>query len=211
MYRFLSILYLLILCNTAFAEENLSLEPKIIVDLSEPQTQVNQIESSANENIHPEEQIEGGNVSELAYFPIAVRYVKRSGIKAYSEPSTDSKILLELPKGQKVLIYDRFENWERITSPNESEQWIQIINLCVNKNCKVSTSGNPIRNYDESTINLHSNFKKTSVTKVGKTKSSSNSVRVGGYYRKNGTYVRSYSRSYKSYSSKTYSKKSRRR
>ncbi|TCB48504.1 hypothetical protein E0H80_14970 [Acinetobacter sp. ANC 4779] len=70
---------------------------------------------------------------EYRYFPIAQKIV-RNQAPVYDAPN-NGKMLRVLNKDSKVFIFDRKNNWERITIENDSPQWIDSKYLCSNETC----------------------------------------------------------------------------
>lgn len=73
-------------------------------------------------------------ISELEFFPIARKYVKLDNTLILDAPIGGRKIKV-LNKTTEVLIYDRLNNWERISVEHSPAEWVESKNLCTEKNC----------------------------------------------------------------------------
>ena len=70
---------------------------------------------------------------EYVFFPIAKKIVINN-TTVYDSPVSGNALRI-LNKGNEVFIFDRKNNWERITIENDSPQWINIKDLCSNETC----------------------------------------------------------------------------
>lgn len=132
------IIFLLTACSSLEVETHNSLEkrvPNISVNTINVETKVDLEGKDNADSIQKVIELEEADAlgEEYVFFPIAKKIVKNK-TAVYDAP-LNGKILKILNKGSEVLIFDRKNNWERITIENDSPQWINIKDLCSNETC----------------------------------------------------------------------------
>ncbi len=120
---------------------------------------------------------DGLELNEKEFRPLAKKYVNIETLNVRNDPE-NGKIVGKLSRGDAVLIYDKKDNWERLSKEFESPKWVLSKYLCTFENCYIKESF-----YSKSTMNnsYSSHIKSQPKTKVKKTYSSGCSCGSGSY------------------------------
>lgn len=120
---------------------------------------------------------DGLELNEEEFNPLAKKYVNIETLNVRNKPET-GEIVEKLARGDAVLIYDRKDNWERLSKEFESPKWVLSKYLCTSENCFLK--GNL---YSKSVVkNSYSpHIKSQPTAKIKKTYSSGCSCGSGSY------------------------------
>lgn len=79
---------------------------------------------------------DGLDLNEAEFHPIARMFVNHDSLNVRNKP-IDGKIIGQLKLGNTVYIYDRSQDWSRISTESEAPQWVASQYLCSENNCFV--------------------------------------------------------------------------
>lgn len=120
---------------------------------------------------------DGLELNEEEFHPLAKKYVNIETLNVRNKPE-NGEIVEKLARGDAVLIYDRKDNWERLSKEFESPKWVLSKYLCTFENCFLKGDL-----YSKSAVknSYSSHIKSQPTTKIKKTYSSSCSCGSGSY------------------------------
>ncbi|WP_234965995.1 hypothetical protein [Acinetobacter johnsonii] len=120
---------------------------------------------------------DGLELNEEEFHPLAKKYVNIETLNVRNKPE-NGEIIEKLARGDAVLIYDRKDDWERLSKEFESPKWVLSKYLCTFENCFLKGDL-----YSKSAVknNYSRHIKSQPTTKIKKTYSSSCSCGSGSY------------------------------
>lgn len=77
---------------------------------------------------------DGLELNEEEFHPLAKKYVNIETLNVRNKPE-NGEIVEKLARGDAVLIYDRKDDWERLSKEFESPKWVLSKYLCTFENC----------------------------------------------------------------------------
>lgn len=80
---------------------------------------------------------DGLELNEEEFHPLAKKYVNIETLNVRSNPE-NGEIVERLKRGDTVLIYDRKDNWERLSKEFDNPKWVLSKYLCTFENCFIN-------------------------------------------------------------------------
>ena len=120
---------------------------------------------------------DGLELNEEEFHPLAKKYVNIETLNVRNKPE-NGEIVEKVARGDAVLIYDRKDDWERLSKEFESPKWVLSKYLCTFENCFLKGDL-----YSKSAVknNYSRHIKSQPTTKIKKTYSSGCSCGSGSY------------------------------